>query len=67
MVIVNMSGDVTCVCVIVVYWIINWLAMRAPPTYKLPLTAAPPNTCNAPVVVDVADIDLVSVADDECC
>jgi hypothetical protein len=32
-----------------------------PPTYNVPPIPTPPRTCNAPVVVDVAEVTLVTV------
>ena len=59
LVIVNISGDVTSVWVIVVYCIVNWLAVIVPPTYKLPPIPTPPNTVSAPVDVLVELVELL--------
>jgi hypothetical protein len=61
-VMVNMSGDVTSVVVIVVYCMSNSWATILPPTYKLPPIPTPPATVNAPVVVLVAGVVLTLVS-----
>ena len=53
-----MSSVSTIVVVIVVYSMVSFCAVMLPPTNKSPPIPTPPMTCNAPELVDVADVEL---------